>query len=104
MSNQSVIFVGRPSDIPKNTFESGLYLTMLSDGCCREGMDSRVLRFSAQMLSNKPHVSHRPFIISFFLADDTLNVFENVRINSGSVNPGYFAFPEFISAKLLSDS
>lgn len=62
----------------------------------REGMDSRVLRFSAQMISNIPHLSKRPFIISFYLADDTLTVFENVRVNSGFQGGMFFSRDKFV--------
>lgn len=46
-------------------------------------MDSKVLRFTARMVSSMPQLCKRPFIVSYFLADDTINVFENVHINSG---------------------
>ncbi|XP_039295468.1 EF-hand domain-containing family member C2 isoform X2 [Nilaparvata lugens] len=47
------------------------------------GYDSHVLRFSARLISNKPDDSIRSFILSFYLSDDTISVFEVACENSG---------------------
>ena len=44
---------------------------------------NKVLRFEADLLSKKPVDVGRHFVISFYLADDTLSVFEPYVINSG---------------------
>jgi len=49
----------------------------------RRGLDSNVLRFLARMDTNKPIDMDRRFIISYFLSDDTLLVFEPPVRNSG---------------------
>jgi len=51
----------------------------------RTGLDSNVLRFVAQMQSENSVDSSRRFIISFFLADDTVSVFEPPMRNSGVI-------------------
>ncbi|XP_049854500.1 EF-hand domain-containing family member C2-like isoform X1 [Schistocerca gregaria] len=42
----------------------------------RQGLDSFVLRFKAEMISKIPENRGRIFIISYFLSDDTMSVFE----------------------------
>ncbi|KAK9869902.1 hypothetical protein WA026_003622 [Henosepilachna vigintioctopunctata] len=42
----------------------------------RIGLDSHVLRFSAKLLSKIPDNCRRKFIISYFLSDDTIGVYE----------------------------
>ena len=52
----------------------------------RRGLDSNVLRFLARMDTSKPIDMDRRFIISYFLSDDTLLVFEPPVRNSGEHN------------------
>ncbi|KAJ8004685.1 hypothetical protein DPEC_G00138880 [Dallia pectoralis] len=49
----------------------------------RQGLDSNVLRFTGKMVTNSPIDSERLFIISFFLSDDTVSVFEPPQRNTG---------------------
>ncbi|XP_068987000.1 EF-hand domain-containing family member C2-like isoform X1 [Bombus flavifrons] len=49
----------------------------------KQGLDSYVLRFRAQMISNVPANQDRQFIIRVFLMDDTVSIFELARRNSG---------------------
>ena len=49
----------------------------------RRGLDSNVLRFLARMDTEKPIDKDRRFIISYFLSDDTILVFEPPVRNSG---------------------
>ncbi|CAG9766108.1 unnamed protein product [Ceutorhynchus assimilis] len=49
----------------------------------RIGLDSHILRFKAKMISKVPENCSRKFIISFYLTDDTLAVFEIGQTNSG---------------------
>ncbi|KAK7090027.1 EF-hand domain-containing family member C2-like isoform X2 [Littorina saxatilis] len=51
----------------------------------RRGMDSNVLRFLARMDTEKPIDKDRRFIISYFMSDDTLLVFEPPVRNSGII-------------------
>ncbi|XP_066562925.1 EF-hand domain-containing family member C2 isoform X2 [Amia ocellicauda] len=51
----------------------------------RQGLESNVLRFVAKMVTDNPIDSERKFIISFFLCDDTISVFEPPQRNSGMV-------------------
>lgn len=53
--------------------------------CDRRGLDSNVLRFLARMDTKKPIDQDRRFIISYFLADDTILVFEPPVRNSGII-------------------
>lgn len=50
----------------------------------RRGLDSNVLRFLARMDTTKPIDQERRFIISYFLSDDTISVFEPPVRNSGN--------------------
>lgn len=52
----------------------------------RQGLDSHVLRFFARLDTNRPIDMDRTFIISFFLSDDTISVFEPEKRNSGIVH------------------
>lgn len=45
--------------------------------------DSQILRFVGKMLSDNPTDKDRTFIISFYLSDDTIAVFEPIQRNSG---------------------
>ncbi|CAH1245737.1 EFHC2 [Branchiostoma lanceolatum] len=51
----------------------------------RHGLESNVLRFMARMDTTKPIDADRRFIISYFLSDDTLLVFEPPVRNSGVI-------------------
>lgn len=62
----------------------------------RRGLDSNVLRFLARMNTTKPIDQERRFIISYYLSDDTISVFEPPVRNSGMYNSLiciYFYFP-----------
>jgi len=52
----------------------------------RHGLDSNVIRFLAKMNTSKPIDEDRRFIISYFLSDDTILVFEPPVRNSGVVS------------------
>ena len=45
-----------------------------------------MLRFFARLDTNRPIDMDRTFIISFFLSDDTISVFEPEKRNSGIVH------------------
>ncbi|KAL0985420.1 hypothetical protein UPYG_G00156660 [Umbra pygmaea] len=49
----------------------------------RQGLDSNVLRFTAKMVTDNPIDTERLFIISFYLSDDTISVFEPPQKNTG---------------------
>ncbi|VEL29042.1 unnamed protein product [Protopolystoma xenopodis] len=49
----------------------------------RFGYESHVLRFAAKMITDKALDQSRRFIISFYLADDTILVYEPPVKNSG---------------------
>lgn len=51
----------------------------------RHGLDSNVIRFLAKMDTNKPIDMDRRFIISYFMSDDTILVFEPPVRNSGTI-------------------
>jgi len=51
----------------------------------RRGLDSNVLRFLARMDTQKPIDMDRRFIISYYLSDDTILVFEPPVRNSGII-------------------
>ena len=48
--------------------------------------DKKVLRFTAKMNTKVPEDFDRRFIVSFFLANDTLSIFEPAQKNSGIIN------------------
>nr|CAD7430589.1 unnamed protein product [Timema monikensis] len=50
----------------------------------RQGLDSHILRFRAEMLGGSPADHSRHFIISYYLSDDTIAVFEQPRANTGT--------------------
>jgi len=52
----------------------------------RQGLDSHVLRYMARLDTNRPIDMDRTFIVSFFLSDDTISVFEPEKRNSGIVH------------------
>lgn len=45
--------------------------------------DKKTLRFSGKLASGNPDDELRAFIISFFLSDDTVSIYEQMRQNSG---------------------
>ncbi|KAF7284998.1 EF-hand domain-containing family member C2-like [Rhynchophorus ferrugineus] len=49
----------------------------------RNGLDSHILRFEAKMKSKIPENCSRNFVISYYLTDDTVSVFEVAKRNSG---------------------
>jgi hypothetical protein len=51
--------------------------------------DNVCLRFSARLISNKTVDRDRKFIISLFMADDSISVFEPHQRNSGIVGGGF---------------
>ncbi|XP_077987330.1 EF-hand domain-containing family member C2-like [Glandiceps talaboti] len=51
----------------------------------RHGLDSNVLRYVARLDTTKPIDMDRRFIISYFLSDDTIAVFEPPQRNSGII-------------------
>ncbi|NXL06265.1 EFHC2 protein, partial [Mesembrinibis cayennensis] len=53
---------------------------MEKDRC---GMESNVLRFLAKLVTDSPIDKDRKFIISYFLSDDTISVFEHIQRNTG---------------------
>ncbi|KAJ8920607.1 hypothetical protein NQ315_004746 [Exocentrus adspersus] len=56
----------------------------------RIGLDSHILRFEARMKSKIPENCSRIFIISYYLNDDTMSVFETGRRNSGFQSSMFF--------------
>ncbi|NXG62012.1 EFHC2 protein, partial [Hemiprocne comata] len=51
----------------------------------RSGMESNILRFVAKLSTDSPIDKDRKFIISYFLSDDTISVFELTQQNTGIV-------------------
>ncbi|KAG7502356.1 hypothetical protein JOB18_018105 [Solea senegalensis] len=51
----------------------------------RRGLDSNVLSFRARMETNDPADAEREFVVSFYLSDDSIGVFERAQRNSGVV-------------------
>uniref|UniRef100_A0AAY5EMV3 EF-hand domain-containing family member C2 n=1 Tax=Electrophorus electricus TaxID=8005 RepID=A0AAY5EMV3_ELEEL len=51
----------------------------------RQGLESNVLRFMGKMQSDSPVNKERTFIISFYLSDDTITMFEPTQRNSGVI-------------------
>ncbi|CAI2722500.1 unnamed protein product [Schistosoma spindalis] len=49
----------------------------------RQGLDSHVLRFAGRLLSGRPIDRDRQFVISCYLSDDTISIFEPQQKNSG---------------------
>lgn len=47
--------------------------------------DKKILRFTAKLNTRNPEDVDRKFIISFFLADETLSIFEPAQKNSGII-------------------
>ena len=55
----------------------------------RRGLDSNVLRFLARLDTKKPIDMDRRFIISYYLSDDTILVFEPPVRNSGEFTENF---------------
>ena len=51
----------------------------------RRGLESNVLRFVAKMDTTRPIDMDRRFIVSYFLSDDTILVYEPPQRNSGII-------------------
>ncbi|XP_067848423.1 EF-hand domain-containing family member C2 [Heptranchias perlo] len=49
----------------------------------RQGLESNVLRFSVRLLTDNQINSERKFVLSYFLSDDTISIFEPPQLNSG---------------------
>ncbi|NXV78152.1 EFHC2 protein, partial [Atlantisia rogersi] len=49
----------------------------------RSGMESNILSFVAKLITDNPVDKDRKFIISYFLSDDTISVFEHTERNTG---------------------
>ncbi|CAH0563867.1 unnamed protein product [Brassicogethes aeneus] len=56
----------------------------------RDGMDSHILRFEARLVSKNDINCTRSFIISYFLTDDTIQVNEIAKDNSGFKTSCFF--------------
>jgi hypothetical protein len=49
-----------------------------------QGLDSYILRFMAKVITKNPIQAERRFVISYYLADDTVNIHEPPMRNSGN--------------------
>lgn len=49
----------------------------------RHGLESNILRYIAYMVTDSPVDKDRKFIISYYLSDDTISLFEPPLRNSG---------------------
>ncbi|XP_030055562.1 EF-hand domain-containing family member C2 isoform X2 [Microcaecilia unicolor] len=52
----------------------------------RQGLESHVLRFLAILITDNPIDKDRKFIVSYYLSDDTIQVFEPPQRNSGIIS------------------
>jgi len=50
----------------------------------RQGLDSHILRFKAELVSKSSADKDRHFVISYYLCDDTISVYENPLHNTGN--------------------
>ena len=50
----------------------------------RQGLDSHILRFKAELVTKSPADKDRQFVISYYLCDDTISVYENPLHNTGN--------------------
>ncbi|XP_054642272.1 EF-hand domain-containing family member C2 isoform X1 [Dunckerocampus dactyliophorus] len=57
----------------------------------RRGLESNVLKFYAKMVTTSQVDSDREFIISFYLSDDSISVFERSQKNSGVLGGMFLA-------------
>lgn len=51
--------------------------------------DKKILRFTAKFNTRVPEDFDRRFIISFYLADDTISIFEPAQKNSGIIEGAF---------------
>ncbi|KDR17132.1 EF-hand domain-containing family member C2, partial [Zootermopsis nevadensis] len=51
----------------------------------RQGLNSHILRFRAELISKIPADKDRQFVISYYLSDDTISVYENALHNTGFI-------------------
>lgn len=66
-------------------------------------MDSKVLNFQAKMITADPVDRERVFIISFYLSNDTISVFEHPQKNSGKNFPSSFATETLVGPEIQID-
>lgn len=62
-----------------------ILLKPLSSQFSRLGYDSKILRFGAYLVENRDVSDGRKFIISYYLLDDTVSVYEIPIANSGNL-------------------
>lgn len=62
-------------------------------------LDRFLLRFGAKMISNFPENNERIFIITYYLSDDTISVYELAVRNSGFQGGDFFKRAKFILPK-----
>lgn len=70
---------------PKKDFVKWMYYD-------RNGLDSNNLRFLAKLQTNDPIQADRRFIVSYFLSDDSILVYEPPVKNSGKLYYNQFSF------------
>jgi len=63
----------------------------------RRGLDSNVLRFLARIDTDRAIESERQFIVSYYLSDGTVSVFEPIGKSPGIVNTAEFLLTTNIS-------
>lgn len=56
------------------------------------GFKSNILRFFAKLVTDKCVDLDRMFVISYYLSDDTISVFEPIERNSGKRYPSHSIF------------
>jgi len=69
----------------------------------RQGLDSHILRFKAELVSKSPADKDRQFVISYYLCDDTISVYENPLHNTGNTEQYmcYFSFKQVSSSHFV---
>ena len=61
---------------------------------CRQGLNSHTLWFKGELVFKIPVDNDRQFVISYYLSDDTISLYENALHNSGNkIYVGVFYFP-----------
>eukprot|EP00003_Mantamonas_plastica_P028836 TRINITY_DN670_c0_g1_i1.p1 TRINITY_DN670_c0_g1~~TRINITY_DN670_c0_g1_i1.p1 ORF type:complete len:599 (-),score=239.10 TRINITY_DN670_c0_g1_i1:2801-4597(-) len=73
--DSSEVFLGSVANLDDKAPKKNFATTMKNDG--------KILRFGAKMISNKPVDQERRFVISFYLVDDSVGIFESPQRNSG---------------------
>lgn len=63
--------------------------------------DSIILRFLARLNSKNPEDADRKFLISFFLSDDSIQIYEMPKKNSGKNNLIFYLYIGIWEGKLL---